>query len=142
MAFKLRFVYFYHDLSSIIWNIFKIFSMKICQVRKHVYSNMCFVILQSILPRRCPYWEFSWFVNLHIQSECGKIQIRKTPDAEIFRTVQLFHWFCLIRKHWLENEKSSVCQNVCFSLCSAGDDDKFHWFNDRWTYYGTDAAWF
>ena len=38
---------------------------------------------------KCPYSEFFWSVSLGIQSECRKIQTRKTPDTDTFHAVSI-----------------------------------------------------
>ena len=61
-------------------------------------------IFNTTLREKCPYSELFWsafpefglnteryFVSLRIQSECGKMQIRITPNADTFYAV-LFIW--------------------------------------------------
>ena len=39
------------------------------------------------LREKCLYLEFFWSVSLRIQSECGKIRTRKTPNTDTFQAV-------------------------------------------------------
>ena len=45
--------------------------------------------LWSTLRKKCPYSELLWSVSNRIQSECGKIQTRITPDTDTFNAVQV-----------------------------------------------------
>ena len=44
-------------------------------------------IFNLSLRKKCPYSEFFWSVFSRIQSECGKIRTRKTPNADNIHAV-------------------------------------------------------
>ena len=51
---------------------------------------------KDALRKRCPYSELFWLgfysVSLRIQSECGKMQIRITPNTNTFHAVMVIHF--------------------------------------------------
>ena len=66
------------------------------------YKNLAItqsIIQMSILREKCPYSEFfsgphfpSFGVSLRIQSECGKIRTRKTPNKDASHAVEFNQW--------------------------------------------------
>ena len=54
-----------------------------------VYEWICLVCMFHTLRKKCPYSKFFWSVFFRIQSECGKIQTRKTPNTDTFRAVRI-----------------------------------------------------
>ena len=55
--------------------------------------NLRWFLENSILRKKCPYSELFWpvfsriWTEYHIQSECGKIRTRITPNTDTFHTV-------------------------------------------------------
>ena len=73
---------------------------KICELTRSICTNriiLCFsetvfyklYSFHSWIPldEKCPYLEFFWSVFSLIQSKCGKIRTRKTPNKETFHVV-------------------------------------------------------
>ena len=72
------------------------------------------LLSKSTLREKCPYSEFFWSVfsrirteygvSLRIQSECGKIRTRKTPNTDTFHVVQMtgFYMKCNTGLNWVK----------------------------------------
>ena len=66
--------------------------------------NSCLILKKFLknfsLRKKCSYSEFFWFPFPRIQSECGKIQARITPNTDTFHAVsngimnrKIFFWY-------------------------------------------------
>ena len=69
---------------------------------------------------KCPYSEFFYSVSLRIQSKCGKIRTRKTPNTDTFRAVIKFsNMICLSKVLFFAVSGFIILPNI--TLAKDGD---------------------
>ena len=74
------------------------------------YFDLSVKWCDTSLRKKCTYSELFWslfssirteYGELRIQSECGKIQTRITPNTDIFHAVLITSWYIFEVRYWI-----------------------------------------